>query len=190
MEAKILIVDDLQENLDALRNVLSSNGFKTIESAKGSAEAITLAKKKHFDVIVTDMVMEKGEEEGYELVEHFRELSPLVIVITSFPKTQVLKACMRAGAYDYIDKTEPEPYKSLVESINNGLKSLKQKNIFVDREGLYLKNNYDLLRKTYSDRHIAILDENVIDDDEDFLKLKNRIDKQYPYSRVFIVYIP
>lgn len=191
MDPKILIIDNLPENLETMKEWLEGEDFKSIEMIDNAEVAKKRAKETHFDVIVTDMVM-VTETDGYELVKYFRELSQLVIVITAHPDDNVLKRCMRAGAYDYIDKKKKgqAAYDELVASIREGLQTLKQKNIVYNKDSLFVRDNFQDLRKEYKGKFIAVLDEKIVDNDENYKKLKDRMEEKYRYSRVFMVNIP
>ena len=190
MEPKILIVDDEPAALQRLKEFLSASDFNFIETADGVETAKEKAKNSHFDVIVTDMIMGNTKKEGYELVEYFKDLSPLVIVITAHPETEHLKECMRAGAYDYIDKAEKSPFKKVAASISEGLKTLKKKNLFPDKNSIYVKDNFEELRKKYPGKYIAVFDDTVRADDRKYSRLKERVSRDFPYARVFIVNMP
>ncbi len=189
MNPKILIVDDDQGNLKQITTYLKHHKLCNIKTAASKDEAQITAKQEHFDVIISDMVME-SEDAGYDLVEVYKNLSPLVIVITAFPNTGLLKKCMRAGAFDYIDKSEPDAYKQMVDSIKEGLRDLKNKNKKIDRNALYIQNNFDKLSEKYPGSYVAVLDEVVVASDNDYGELEKKINKQFPHVHVAIVSIP
>ncbi|OHD13070.1 MAG: hypothetical protein A2086_04040 [Spirochaetes bacterium GWD1_27_9] len=181
MSPNILIVDDEKEILKIIPQFLQSAGFDRFDTATSYKEAIEKLKKTHFDIIVTDMVME-DEKSGLAIVSEFRDLSPLVIVITAYPNTNYLKECMRAGAYDYIDKRDEDAMEQLIKSINESLKTLKNKNLKNDRDAGFIENEYDNLYKQYKGKFIAILDENVIGSGDSYDDIEEQITKKYPYS--------
>lgn len=55
---KILIVDDLEDNLYLLETILNSNGYE-VETAKNGAEALEKLKKNSTDMIISDILMPK-----------------------------------------------------------------------------------------------------------------------------------
>ena len=69
----VLIVDDEQNIRHMLMELLSRNGFKCTDAPDGMA-ALTLLKKKAFDLGVFDIVMPGMS--GWELASKAREISP------------------------------------------------------------------------------------------------------------------
>ena len=56
-EAKILIVDDIDDNLYTLERRLKKDGYQDIEKASGGNEALKLVEEKSFDLILLDLMM-------------------------------------------------------------------------------------------------------------------------------------
>lgn len=67
--ATVLVVDDRLVNRDLVRTVLQSCGHDTIEARDG-AEALSLLRGQHPDLVLTDVVMPGMD--GYQLAQAIR----------------------------------------------------------------------------------------------------------------------
>jgi len=104
--AKILIVDDEEIALHNLKHVLKKEGYEVTTSQSG-ARALQLLEANCFDLVLTDLKMEKID--GMQVLKRSRELySDIeVVMITGFATVDSAIEAMKAGAYHYISK----PYK-------------------------------------------------------------------------------
>lgn len=105
-KVKILIVDDLQENLLSLEAILDSLG-QTIVRARSGEEAMRLALRHNFAVILLDVVMPgvDGFETASLLKRHHRTRDVPIIFLTAAEDSR--DATFRGyavGAADYITK--------------------------------------------------------------------------------------
>lgn len=101
--SKILVVDDEKDICKALSILLSKEGHSVKEAYNGE-EALELIKREAFDLIMTDIKMEKMD--GFELLKQVQKISPdtPVIMMTAFASVGSAVEAMRAGAADYITK--------------------------------------------------------------------------------------
>jgi len=101
--ANILIVDDEKNLCRSLSITLEEWGHKTTEASSGE-EAIESITKEIYDVVLTDLVMEKVD--GIDLLRKVKELSPYTEVLLMSAHGTITKAveAMRQGAYDFIVK--------------------------------------------------------------------------------------
>jgi class 3 adenylate cyclase len=102
--AKILVVDDVPENVRLLEAVLVPRGYEVV-SAHNGAEALGLVDSEKPDLILLDVVM--PEMDGYAVCHHLRENEDTavlpVIMVTSSIGPEKTKA-IEAGADDFIPK--------------------------------------------------------------------------------------
>jgi DNA-binding NtrC family response regulator len=102
---RILVVDDEDLAREGLKQVLKRPDV-TIDLASGSEEALELMfdKSQDYHVVLTDFLMPRMN--GKELLERIVRDRPLtrVIVVTGKGTTSTAVECMKAGAYDYIEK--------------------------------------------------------------------------------------
>ena len=70
MTERVLIVDDHPLTRDALRGLLSANGFEVVVEASSGAEAIELAEQVKPDLVLLDVMMQGTS--GLDVIEHLR----------------------------------------------------------------------------------------------------------------------
>lgn len=104
IKSSILIVDDEQEHAQVMCEALQRLGHRC-EVGYNFAEAQGRLSRKHYDVIVTDLMME-GKPEGLDVLRHSLQLAPPppVILVTAHADIPTCKAALNEGAYDYIEK--------------------------------------------------------------------------------------
>lgn len=103
--ALVLIVDDSPTEVHVLQAVLEKHGHETIAAADGQ-EGLTLAREKHPDLILMDVVMPglNGYQATRQLARDPATSSiPVIIVTTKGHETDRIWG-MRQGAVDYIVK--------------------------------------------------------------------------------------
>ena len=113
--AKILIVDDDQGMRDYLEIMLSREGYD-VNTVPGGKEALTLCRKRKFDLVITDLKM--SGMDGIDLLKSLKEISPevMIILITGYASGETALAAMKGGAYDYLEKNfEPDDLNKLVK---------------------------------------------------------------------------
>ena len=102
--SRILVVDDMRDTTDSLVRLLRRVGHDA--TASYSAErAFDLLKRNAFDVVVTDMLMERPDS-GLEVLRAAKELDPHVevIVLTAYGEVKTAVPAMKLGAFDYVEK--------------------------------------------------------------------------------------
>ena len=103
--AKILAVDDQEDNLDLLRQILEDNNFDVVTAMNGR-EAIEKVESESPDVILLDVQM--PEMDGYEACDHLKKNEktkdiPIIFLTASTGEANVVKG-LTLGADDYITK--------------------------------------------------------------------------------------
>lgn len=100
---KILIVDDEEEYLEVLSLILHSKGYK-IETAFSGKEALELLMKKHFDLVLSDLIMDKMT--GMELLKKIKSLNIPVdfIMVTGYGSINNAVEAIKNGAFSYFIK--------------------------------------------------------------------------------------
>jgi PAS domain S-box-containing protein len=101
----VLIVNDFPEQLVLMENLLRKAGYSVIVAEDG-VEALTLAKKMHPDLVISDVTMPRMN--GLEFCKRLRadsELSsvPILLVSALQKDTESVVAGLRAGADDYLE---------------------------------------------------------------------------------------
>lgn len=101
---KILIVDDSLFMRTVLRDLLSER-YEIIEANEGN-KAIQQWKKENPDLVLLDIIMSDGEDEGVRVLRSIMQADPeaRVIMITAVGQKATIEECKRLGARDYIIK--------------------------------------------------------------------------------------
>lgn len=101
--AKILIVDDEKIALKNLEHVMKKEGYEVIGTQSGQ-NALKLLDEQRFDVVLTDLKMEKVD--GMQILRRCHDLYPdaEVIMITGYATLESAVNAMKHGAFYYIAK--------------------------------------------------------------------------------------
>ena len=102
-KTNILVVDDERDICRALNIILTKEGYAVTEAYNGE-QAVELLRKQDFDLVMTDIKMEKMD--GFEVLRQAQQISPgtTVVMMTAFASVGSAVEAMRAGATDYITK--------------------------------------------------------------------------------------
>lgn len=115
---RILIVDDEEIVRQSFERILSEEEID-ISVASDGKDAITQIRKKTFDLVLTDLVME--EVDGMKVLEEVKRVSPetVVIIVTGYASLASAVRAMQKGAYDYLIK--PCEKNELIMRVNKGI---------------------------------------------------------------------
>ncbi len=102
-KANILVVDDEKDICMALNILLSKEGHAVKEAYNGE-QALKRMQEENFDIIMTDIKMEKMD--GFAVLQEAQKICPetSVVMMTAFASVGSAVEAMRAGASDYITK--------------------------------------------------------------------------------------
>jgi len=104
LNAKILIVDDLEANVRLLERMLSGAGHTCIASTRDPNEVCALHRKNRYDLILLDLLMPGMD--GFQVMEDLKGIEAggyLPILVISAQSGHKLRA-LQAGAKDFISK--------------------------------------------------------------------------------------
>lgn len=103
---KILIIDDDNRNIFALKAVLKSKGYECLSAISGEEGLQLLAEQKDVAVVLMDMMMPGMD--GYEAIAKMNEHPELrsipVIAVTAQAMVGDRERCLNAGAVGYVAK--------------------------------------------------------------------------------------
>jgi CheY-like chemotaxis protein len=107
----VLVVDDVEEQREIARDVLSRLGYRVTIKASGE-EAMAFIEQNETDLVILDMIMEQGMD-GLDTYRKILELYPnqKAVLTSGFGETDRLREALRLGGGAYVKK----PY--LVETI-------------------------------------------------------------------------
>jgi len=102
-EPLILVVDDEIDAQRALIQALKREKYH-VDGATSATEALRKLAEKNYDLVITDIRMERID--GMELMRQIRSRWPdtLVIVMTAFASIDTAIRSIHEGAYDYLSK--------------------------------------------------------------------------------------
>ena len=102
--ARLLVVDDLQENIVLLQALLEQSGYTQVMATSDPRRVVPMHDEFRFDLILLDLQMPGMD--GFEVMEALRELEPEgylpVLVITGHPGLKL--RAIEAGARDFVSK--------------------------------------------------------------------------------------
>ena len=100
---KLLIVDDEKIAVRNLEHVMKKEGYEVVATQSG-ANALAHLEKQQFDVVLTDLRMEKVD--GLQILKKCRDAWPdtEVVLITGYATLESAVEAMKHGAFYYIAK--------------------------------------------------------------------------------------
>jgi ATP-dependent Lon protease len=115
----MLVVDDEKITRRNLEHVLTKEGY-TVATAADGLEAMELLETQTFDVVITDLKMEKVD--GMQVLETAKQKNPdtEVIVITGYATVPAAVSAMQKGSYHFLAK--PLKLDEIRTTILNALK--------------------------------------------------------------------
>jgi PAS domain S-box-containing protein len=133
---KVLIVDDIAENIDLLGHFLEKCGL-IISIAMDGEKALELVGKVEPDLILLDVMMPKLN--GFEVCEILKKNEKHkhipIIFITALAEMEYVTKGFQVGGADYISK--PFQEEEVICRVNSQLKLLVSQNALVRQEKLY-----------------------------------------------------
>jgi two-component system KDP operon response regulator KdpE len=158
---RVLVVDDEQQILRALRVILRDAGFEALP-ASTAEEALDIAATRRPDAAIVDLVL--PDFDGVELSRRLREWSEMPLIVLSAVGEEDAKVrALAAGADDYVTKPfgprelvarlqanlrriAPEPEEAVIRV--EGLEvDLARRTVHVDGKEVHLTpTEFDLLR--------------------------------------------
>jgi DNA-binding NtrC family response regulator len=105
---KVLIADDQQDVIEALRLLLKSEGFQ-IDTAASPDQIMTSVESRDFDVALIDLNYTRDTtsgQEGLDLLTRIHAIDSTlpVVVMTAWGSVDVAVEAMRRGARDFVQK--------------------------------------------------------------------------------------
>lgn len=101
----ILVVDDSSETTDMLSKLLEMDGAE-VHTARGGMEALSLAEKSKFDLVISDISM--PEMDGYQLLQQLRQLPQMAnvpaLALTGFGRVSDVDRAHREGFVKHFTK--------------------------------------------------------------------------------------
>ncbi|HZT58993.1 MAG TPA: response regulator [Pyrinomonadaceae bacterium] len=123
-KARVLVVDD-EENVRLTTGaILEQEGYDVATAADGR-EALEMAARKHFDLVLTDLRME--DIDGIALLHELQARHPntVTVVLTGYASIESSIDALRQGVYDYLIK--PCVIEDLKRTVSRALEHGEQR---------------------------------------------------------------
>ena len=127
MTAEILIIDDNADIRSILNDVIIDAGYKTRVAANYN-QALTEIDKKLPDVAIIDVKLDKGDNDGIELLSHIKSKNKdiPVIIISGHANIEMAVKSLKSGAFEFIQK--PFDQERLMNFVSRAVENFNLKN--------------------------------------------------------------
>ena len=127
MSTEILIIDDNADIRLILNELISDAGYKTRVAANYN-QALSEIDKKLPDVAIIDVKLDKGDNDGIELLNHIKKKNNdiPVIIISGHANIEMAVNSLKSGAFEFIQK--PFDKKRLMNFIKRAVENYNLKN--------------------------------------------------------------
>ena len=143
MSTEILIIDDNPEIRFLLSSIISELGHNVRQAANYN-QALKEIDKKLPDVAIIDVKLDKGDNDGIELLNHIKQKNNNVpvIIISGHANIQMAVDSLKSGAFEFIQK--PFDSKRLINFVNRAIEfyNLKKENLILQNKLFF---SYDLI---------------------------------------------
>ena len=168
MSVEILIIDDNSDIRLILDELIKDAGYKTRLAANFN-QALTEIDKKLPDVAIIDVKLDKGDNDGIQLLDHIKKKNNdiPVIMISGHANIEMAVNSLKSGAFEFIQK--PFDKDRLLNFVNRAVENFNLK-----------KENKNLSNKLFHSFDLIGKSNNII-------SIKDQIEKlSQSESRVFI----
>ena len=143
MAIEILIVDDNADIRNILNELIIDAGYKTRIAANYN-QALTEIDKKMPDVAILDVKLDKGDNDGIELLTHIKSKNKdvPVIIITGHANVEMAVDSLKKGAFEFVEK--PFDQARLLNFVSRAVENLNLKAQNKEYESK-LFSSYDLI---------------------------------------------
>ena len=143
MSKEILIVDDNSDIRNILNDLIIDAGYKTRLAANYN-QALNEIDKKMPDVAILDVKLDKGDNDGIQLLSHIKskDKNVPVIMISGHANIEMAVNSLKHGAFEFVEK--PFDRARLLNFINRAIENLNLKNQNEEYENK-LFSSYDLI---------------------------------------------
>ena len=143
MTTEILIVDDNADIRNILNELIVDAGYKTRVAANYN-QALKEIDKKMPDVAILDVKLDKGDNDGIELLSHIKSKNKdvPVIIITGHANIEMAVNSLKHGAFEFVEK--PFDQNRLLNFIKRAVENLNLKSQNKDYENK-LFYSYELI---------------------------------------------
>ena len=158
MATEILIVDDNSDIRNILNELITDAGYKTRVAANYN-QALSEIDKKIPDVAILDVKLDKGDNDGIQLLSHIKSKNKdvPVIIISGHANIEMAISSLKHGAFEFVEK--PFDQTRLLNFISRAV------------ENFNLKSQ----NKEYENKLFSSFD--LIGDSKNIVTIREQIDK-------------
>ena len=143
MTNEILVVDDNSDIRLLISSILIDKGL-VVRHASGYDEALNEINKKLPDVAIVDVKLDKGDNDGIEILTRIKKIDKdlPVIMISGHANVQMAVDSLKLGAFEFMQK--PFSSERLINFVNRAIENLnlkKEKNVLENK----LFHSYELI---------------------------------------------
>ena len=168
MSAEILIIDDNPDIRNIIKDLINEAGFKTRIAANYN-QALAEIDKKLPDVAIIDVKLDKGDNDGIELLTHIKTKNKdiPVIIISGHANIEMAIKSLKSGAFEFIQK--PFDQERLMNFVNRAVE------------------NYKLISENKNLQNQLFQSFDLIGSSQNIIKIQEQIEKlSSSESRIFI----
>ena len=148
MTNEILVIDDNSDIRQLISGILKDRGFIVREAANFS-QAMLEFNKKLPDVAIIDVKLDKGDNDGIELLIHLKKIDDdiPVIMISGHATVKMAVDSLKLGAFEFIQK--PFSSERLINFTNRAAENInlkKEKRVLENK----LFHSYDIIGQSQS----------------------------------------
>ena len=127
MSTEILIIDDNADIRNILKDLISDEGYETRIAANYN-QALNEIDKKLPDVAIIDVKLDKGDNDGIELLNHIKNKDKdiPVIIISGHANIEMAIKSLKSGAFEFLEK--PFDEERLMNFVKRAVENFKLKN--------------------------------------------------------------
>ena len=148
MSTEILIIDDNPDIRNILKDLISDAGYETRIAANYN-QALNEIDKKLPDVAIIDVKLDKGDNDGIELLNHIKNKDKdiPVIIISGHANIEMAIKSLKSGAFEFLEK--PFDEERLMNFVKRAVENFKLKN---ENKVLETKlfHSFDLIGKSHN----------------------------------------
>ena len=126
MSTEILIIDDNPDIRNILKDLISDAGYETRIAANYN-QALNEIDKKLPDVAIIDVKLDKGDNDGIELLNHIKSKNKdiPVIIISGHANIEMAITSLKSGAFEFLEK--PFDEERLMNFVKRAVENFKLK---------------------------------------------------------------